>query len=133
MNKTKHKQINPVSKHPVDNYLESYGNLGISCHSISVDYHSFDFFQEIHCMTKAESVINTSCPNNCCAAPDGECPDVVTQMSRPQLRPSSAQQLELQTKVPKDFTITEKAPTSAFTFKNLLRRNACKSLRILAN
>ena len=106
MNKTKHKQINPVSKHPVDNYLESYGNLGISCHSISVDYHSFDFFQEIHCMTKAESMINTSLPNNCCAAPDGECPDVVTQMSRPQLRPSSAQQLELQTKVPKDFTIT---------------------------
>ena len=120
MNKTKHKQINPVSKHPVDNYLESYGNLGISCHSISVDYHSFDFFQEIHCMTRAESVINTSWPNNCCAAPDGECPDVVTQMSRPQHRPSSAQQLELQTKIirrfPKisqcsmDFTIMEKAP-----------------------
>ena len=48
MNKTKHKQINPVSKHPVDNYLESYGNLGILCHSISVDYHSFDFFQDMH-------------------------------------------------------------------------------------
>ena len=48
MNKTKHKQINPVSKHPVDNYLESYGNLGISCHSISADDHSFDFFQDMH-------------------------------------------------------------------------------------
>ena len=58
MNKTKHKQINPVSKHQVDNYLESYGNPGILCHSISADYHSFDFFQEIHCMTKADCMIN---------------------------------------------------------------------------
>ena len=84
MNKTKHKQINPVSKHPVDNYLEWYGNLGISCHSISADDHSFDFFQDIHCMTKAECMINTSWPYNCwdaawwrvsrCCDPDVQAP-----------------------------------------------------------
>ena len=36
--------------------------------------------------------------------------------------------LELQTEVREDFTITEKAPTSAFTFKTLLRHYAKQSL-----
>ena len=37
-------------------------------------------------------------------------------------------QLKLETKVPEDFTITEKAPTSAFTFKTLLRPYAKQML-----
>ena len=36
--------------------------------------------------------------------------------------------LELQTTVREDFTITEKAPTSAFTFKILLRHYAKQAL-----
>ena len=34
----------------------------------------------------------------------------------------------LETKVPEDFTITEKAPTSTFTFKTLLRHYAKRVL-----
>ena len=40
----------------------------------------------------------------------------------------TAAELELQTKVREDFTITEKAPTSAFTFKTLIRHIAKRTL-----